>query len=166
MKKKLIFLILLGVLQLALYTFLVGCAYTSPKDKDSSTAGPKPLEPQVSLQFSDIPLPSGFKFLGKDSYSFQSGDVRVAVLKYTGRPNAGRVYNFFIEQMPMYNWNFINAVEYGRRLLNFDRENETCIITIEPKKLSTEITITIGPKQPASISKGKRISEKMEKPVK
>ena len=162
MKKKIIFLILLGVLQLALYTFLVGCAYTS--QKDSSTAGPKPLEPRVSLQFSDIPLPSGFKFLGKDSYSFQSGDVRVAVLKYTGRHNAGRVYNFFIEQMPMYNWNFINAVEYGRRLLNFDRENETCIITIEPKKLSTEITITIGPKQPGS--KGKRISEKVEKPVK
>jgi hypothetical protein len=135
--------------------FLIGCA-SFPKGEDSALS--KPLEPSTIIKFADIPIPTGFKFLYRDSYSFSTHNVRVAVLKYSGRPDAERVFLFFKEQMPMYGWNLLNTIEYGRRLLNFEKENESCIITIEPKKLSTEFTVSLGPKQ--------TFLKKEEKPLK
>jgi len=135
----------------------LGCA-SAPKTGEATVTGPKALEAQAAIKFGDIPLPAGFKFLYKDSYSFQSGNMRVAVLRYSGRPNVEQTFKFFQEQMPIYNWRLINTVEYGRRMLNFEREQETCIITIEPKRFSTEIAISIGPKQ--------TLPQRTEKPIK
>ncbi|MFA4842658.1 MAG: hypothetical protein WC658_02360 [Candidatus Omnitrophota bacterium] len=121
---------------------LFGCVGLK-KDK---AGGAVSLEPQVALKFSDIPVPSGFQLLPQESYSFESQGVRVGVLKYRGRANVGRVVSFYKDQMPMHNWNFLNAVEYGDRLLNFDRENETCIINLSAKGDSITMTISVGPK--------------------
>ena len=126
--------------------------------KDESTVGPQVLEPQLSGKFSDIPVPTGFKFLYKHSYSFQSGNIRMAVFRYSGRKDADQVSNFYKQQMPLYNWNLISSVEYGTRLLNFEREDESCIISIQPKTFNTLVAISLGPKQP--------IAKKAERPVK
>jgi hypothetical protein len=107
------------------------------------------IEPQAILKFSDLPIPAGLKALPQVSYSFENAGVRVAVLKYQGKANIDQVINFFKEQMPMYNWNLINIIEYGQRLLNFERENETCIITIQVAGFWNEdalVTISLGPK--------------------
>jgi hypothetical protein len=139
--------------------FLNGCTGVIFAKKDQSVSAPQALEPQMMIKLNDIPVPSGFKFLQKHSYYFQTGEVRVAVLKYSGRPDAERAFTFYKEQMPIFNWNLLNTVEFGKRMLNFDRENETCIITIEPKTLNTLVTVSIGPKQKTS-------SQKAEKPLK
>ena len=89
----------------------------------------------------------GLKSLPEQSYSFESSGVRVGVLKYQGKNNPDQIVNFYKEQMAMYNWNLINIVEYGQRLLNFDRENETCIITLQSIGWGyTMLTISLGPK--------------------
>ncbi len=123
--------------------YLVGC--TTMDSKDKVTSDPNLLEPQAVLKFSDIPLPNGFKQI-QDSYSFESSGVRVGVLKYRGKSNPDQVVNFYKEQMAMYNWNLLNVVEYGQRLMNFDRENETCVITVMPKGSEVTLVITLGPK--------------------
>ncbi len=162
MRKTPVLIILLYALHITLYTALSGCAPMIKKAR--STTRPQILEPQLSMLFNDIPLPSGFKLLDKQSYSFQSGNVRTAILKYSGRASAEKVFNFFQQQMLIYNWDLINAVEYGTRLLNFEREKENCIITIEPKRFNTVITISLGPKQPIP---GKiRTEKKTQKPIK
>lgn len=137
-----------------IFNFL-GCAGISKKDM---TVGVPMLEPSAMLKFADIPVPQGFKFLPTDSYVFQSGNVRVGVLVYTGRANAEQLVAFYQNQMPMYNWNLLNVIEYGKRMLNFDRENESCVVNIEPKMLKTKVTVSLGPKL--------RIPKKSEKPVK
>lgn len=164
MRRVVVFVSLFYILlAFAVYTSLTGCATVS--NQGDSAVEPRILEPQLSIGFTDIPLPSGFKFLSRHSYSFQSGDVRMAVLKYSGRPGAGQAFNFFKQQMPIYNWVLMNTAEYGTRLLNFENEQESCIITIVPKSFRTEITISIGPKQ--SISKGKsKAAESKERAVK
>lgn len=146
-----------GLLILCFCILFSGCA-TVNKGADLPPGEVKPLFPQDALKFSDIPLPSGFKFLHKDSYSFQTENVRVAVLKYSGRPDVERVFKFFKEQLPLYNWHLINTTEFGRRMLNFDRDQETCIITVESRGLRTEFVISIGPKQGSA--------KKLEKPIK
>lgn len=139
-----------------LLTTLLGCAMFSKKEAQTAPAGP--LQPNAMLKFSDVPTPAGFKLLAKDSYTFENQGVRMGVLKYVGKANPDPVVNFYKEQMPLYNWNLLNVVEYGERLLNFDRENETCIVSVQPKFMSTVITISLGPKS--------QVPKKVEKPVK
>jgi len=131
-----------------LTTALSGCATTSNSR----------IEPQAVLKFADVPVPAGLKPLAQTSYSFQNAGVRVAVLKYQGKANIDQLINFFKEQMPMYNWNLINIIEYGQRLLNFERENETCIITIQVAGFWNEdalVTVSLGPKSQSSAKKSK-----------
>ncbi len=133
---------------------LTGCAGLSKKDKSSSGT----LEPQAILKFADVPVPAGFKMLASDSYSFESAGVRVGILKYRGKANVEQVENFYKEQMPMYNWNFLNVVEYGECMMNFDRDAETCIITLLTKGNQVTMTITLGPKS--------QMRKKSDRPVK
>ncbi len=133
-----------------------GCANLTRKFKSRPSTGS--LEPQAIGKFSDIPVPSGFKLLPEDSYAFESVNLRVAVLKYQGKASPDQVVDFYKEQMLMYNWNLLNIIEYGQRLMNFDRDTETCIITLEPKGSGTLITISIGPKS--------QVRKKSEKPLK
>ncbi|MDD5692341.1 MAG: hypothetical protein PHP10_04095 [Candidatus Omnitrophica bacterium] len=130
----------------------MGCSTISD---NKATTNPGLLEPQAILKFSDIPVPVGFKSLTQQSYSFESSGVRVGVLKYQGKNNPDLVVNFYKEQMPMYNWNLVNIVEYGQRLLNFERESESCIITLEQKGGTVIMTISLGPKSQAAPKKAK-----------
>ena len=146
---KLSVLIFMGFL---LAGSLIGCSTFSDNSK---SAGSGMLEPQAILKFSDVPVPTGLKAMPTASYSFESSGVRVGVLKYQGKGNADQITNFYKEQMAMYNWNLINIVEYGQRLLNFDRENETCIISLEPKGSNIILTISLGPKSQNTARKAK-----------
>ncbi|PIQ88175.1 MAG: hypothetical protein COV73_00255 [Candidatus Omnitrophica bacterium CG11_big_fil_rev_8_21_14_0_20_43_6] len=131
-----------------LTTALTGC----------KTISDSRLEPQSILKFSDIPIPVGLKPLPQISYSFENTGARVAVLKYQGRANIDQVINFYKEQMPIHNWNLINIIEYGQRLLNFEREDETCIITIQVAGFWNEealVTISLGLKSQNSTRKAK-----------
>jgi len=141
-------LVFLSTICYLLTAALVGCATVSNSQ----------LESQKILKFSDLPIPVGLKPLPQISYSFENAGIRVAVLKYQGKANVDQVINFFKEQMPMYNWNLINIIEYGQRLLNFERENETCIITVQVAGLWNEdalVTISLGPKSQNSARKSK-----------
>lgn len=141
---------------------LAGCSTMAGNKNVSASGTAELLEPQVMLKFTDIPVPTGFKALPQESYSFESSGVRVAVLKYQGKQNLDRVVNFYKEQMAMYSWSLLNAVEYGQRLLNFERDNESCIITLAAKGSVVIITITLGPKAQIQTRK----TEKADKPLK
>jgi hypothetical protein len=59
--------------------------------------------------------------------------------------------------MPMYNWRLLNVTEYIDRVLNFDRDNETCIITLSGRGSSVTITIFMGPKSQGPARKSKEL---------
>lgn len=131
---------------LSLFIFsLAGCVGAATK-KDDIVDVPRLLEPSNTLKFSDLPVPSGFTMLAENSYSFESAGVRVGILKYQGRANPDQVVNFYREQMPMYNWELLNVVEFGNRLMNFERSSESCIINIASRGNTTVISVSLGPK--------------------
>lgn len=117
-----------------------GCASFPSSNPD------KALEPTAALRFSDIPVPAGFKLIPEQSYSFENAGIRVALMKYKGKGTLDQVLNFYKEHMPLSRWNLLNISEFGQRLLNFERENETCIVTMESKFTGTLITVSVGPK--------------------
>jgi hypothetical protein len=124
---------------------LAGCA-TSGSVSDDGIKAPKALNVSTALKFVDVPVPSGFKMIVSQSFTFENDVLRVGILKYKGRASGDRVANFYKDQMPLYNWRFTNMLEYGRKILNFEREDQNCIIVIEPDGMSTFVTITVAPK--------------------
>lgn len=124
--------------------FLAGCATTTTKSSDPTQV--PALEPAAFLKFSDIPVPAVFKFAPEESYAFQTTGFRAGLLKYNGKAAGEQAVVFFKEQMPLYNWQLLNIVEHGRRMLSFEKENETCIITIDEKGNQANITVSVAPK--------------------
>jgi hypothetical protein len=115
-----------------------------------------------TLRFSDIPVPAGFNLIPQQSYSFENAGIRVALLKYKGRGTLDQVLNFYKEQMPLSKWSLLNISEFGQRMLNFERESETCIITMQSQfGGSTLISLSVGPK-----SSGMRNKKLPDEPLK
>lgn len=145
-------------IRLILYLCIAGMlipALAYSKNKPELSA----LEPAETVKFTDIPAPAGFRLLPAESYSFESAGVRVGFLKYQGKAAIEQLVSFYKEQMAMYNWNLLNIIEYGERMLNFDRENETCIINLLPKGKTVNITVSLGPKS-------QNLPKKAKEPVK
>lgn len=143
LKNSLIIIMVLAVLS-------SGCATSKSSKKDEEIIT-KSLEVAMSLKFQDVPIPAGFKSVDSESFSFQNEAMRVGIMKFIGRANADNLVSFYKEQMPLYNWRFLNMIEYDRRILSFDRSDQSCIVAINQSKLSTVITITVAPKAGADI---------------
>lgn len=142
----------LGVLGFLLAEIL-GCASLTDKNQAPSD---KPLQTKAILKFSDLPVPMDFQLLPKDSYSFESSGIRIALLKYQSKSSIPQIVSFFKEQFPIYNWELLNTTEYGDCMMNFEREKESCIINISPKGRVSLISISLGPRpQPSSTKKNK-----------
>lgn len=120
-----------------------GCASFPVQKPDKPT---QPLESAKILKFEDVPVPQGFKLLSNESFIFETDTTRVGLLKYSGGPSADQVVSFYKEQMIQYGWSMINVVEYGRRILNFEREDQSCVITVEPATTKTIFIISVAPK--------------------
>ena len=126
---------------------LTGCAtdYQGRSYRDDSVGG-RSMGVASMLRFDDVPVPAGFKTLNDESFAFQNDVTRVALIKYSGSKSADQMVLFFKEQMPLYNWSPINIIEYERRIMNYEKGSESCIVTIESKGMRSIVTIAISPK--------------------
>ena len=132
---------------LLMVAFLCGCTGMGGSSSYSgSPSEPRMLDVSTMLRFKDVPAPSGFNVIEQESFAFQNDVTRVALLKYIGSRPIDEVVLFFKEQMPMYNWSPINIIEYERRILNYEKEGESCIVTIEARGRKSVVTIAISPK--------------------
>ena len=153
--------IILSTFYLLLIIFLGGCAGIQRKALPPEQPF---LETAKFLQFSDIPVPVGLKFLPKDSYLFESGSLRVGLLRYRGRIKEDEIVSFYKAKMPVYGWSLLNVIEHGDIILNFEKEGESCIITIRPKSLRSDVAISVSPR-PLSRERGIE-RRRIERPIK
>ncbi|HAH21505.1 MAG: hypothetical protein A2Y00_03465 [Omnitrophica WOR_2 bacterium GWF2_43_52] len=150
-------LFVLRLSSFVLLSLITGCTTTYSRKSDPTQM--PALEPAALLKFQDIPIPSGFAFSPDESYAFQSTNFRAGIITYKGRATGDQVVAFFKEQMPMYNWHLLNIVEHSLRMLSFEKEQETCVITVDEKGNKSKITLSIAPK-----SQG--LNRKIDKPFK
>ena len=139
MKKYYVIILLIAAFAMS------GCAMVNPR-RSSGVETPKSLEVSPLLKFEDVPVPSSFKIMPNDSFIFDNDVTRLGILRYSGGADASSVARFYREQMPLYNWRFINFVEFNTRIINFERDDQTCIVIIEPHQLSTVLTVSVAPK--------------------
>ena len=140
------------VLVVSLVMLLAGCA-TWPRKEARLEGEQAVLDTAPILRFADIPVPVGFKIIRDRSFTFQNDIARVGLLRYAGHTNIDKVVAFYKEQMTLYNWNLVNLVEYGTKILNFEKGNQSCIITIEASVTTTFLTIALSPKTTKAIKK-------------
>jgi len=133
---------------------LSGCVSTQ---RELSVA--RDLRPSEILKFHDVPIPVGFKILPEKSFILESAGMRAGVLKYIGKAKVENVVNFYKKQMPVYNWALLNVLEYGERMLNYERENEGCVISIKPRGSRVDISISLAPKSPIPAPKQKTLPQ-------
>ncbi|MBU3912011.1 MAG: hypothetical protein KKD90_05445 [Candidatus Omnitrophica bacterium] len=131
---------------MALLFLMSGCATLYEDVYGSGSAEPRPLDVSTLLRFNDVPVPAGYQVLDSESFAFQNDATRVALLKYVGSRTADQVVLFYKDQMPVYNWNPINIIEYERRMLNYEKDAESCIVTVESKGRKSIVIIAISPK--------------------
>jgi len=129
-----------------------GCQTFSP----GSSGNDAFIEPAARFKFSDIPVPAGFKTMPQESYSFDNGGVRVALLKYQGKADPDQLVTFYKEQMKMNQWELINVTEFGQRMLNFNNEKESCIVSLLPKGRLITLVISVGPRAARPIDRKSR----------
>ncbi len=136
---------------LGLAALLCGCGTLN--STSSQNINPALLEPSTNPKIADIPIPAGLKPVYKESYFFENAGMRVGVLKYRGKANPDFVVNFFKEHLSMNNWTLLNVIEYNNRLMNFERDHETCTINIQPQGGAVAVTISLGPKSQQDMAK-------------
>ena len=133
-----------------LMMFCLGCA-TLGIQKGAAQKDEVFLDPEEviavnpDLRFDDLPIPIGFLIDINNSYAFQNPETRVALLRYEGKDSLRSLIQFFIEQMPRYNWVLLNQVEFEKIVLNFEKAQESCIVMIEPQRNKILVTISIAP---------------------
>lgn len=126
-------------------SFLFGCS-TISIDTGSSKMQTAPLFVAQSLRFEDIPVPAGFNLIINESFVFQNEQLRVGLLKYEGDAAPEQVLRFYKDQMPLYRWNLINIVEHEVRTLSFEKEAQSCTVTIDGSKSKTILIVATSPK--------------------
>ena len=133
------------ILLLVFIIAVSGCASGGLR-RSSGADTPRALEVATHLKFEDVPMPNGFRIIPDDSFIFDNDVTRFGILKYSGSADASTVARFYRDQMPLYNWRFINLMEFNMRIVNFDRDDQTCTIIIEPRHLGTVLTVSVAPK--------------------
>lgn len=106
----------------------------------------KPLGVSTVLRFEDVPIPAGFNIVREQSFIYQDASIRVGLLRYSGWAKPNQIVAFLKSQMPLYNWNLINVVEFGDTHMSFVKSDESCTITIEALAAKSLMNIVISPK--------------------
>ena len=127
--RRLSLLLIIGVVTVALY-----CA-TGCKKGDQPGGAPQ-AQFANDVTFEDIPVPSGFTLMRKDSYSFQNDVTRVGRLVYKGRSDINNVLAFYQQQMPLHGWQEMSYVDYRASIRYYEKEGQSCILSVETRGLS------------------------------
>ncbi|MCD6459856.1 hypothetical protein J7L67_04225 [bacterium] len=81
--------------------------------------------------FSDVPIPSKFELLRKQSYAFKDGQARIALLRYKGKGKIDDISWFYQEKMSQFQWQEVNIIDYDKNMQQFSKQAENCLVTIE-----------------------------------
>jgi len=127
---------------------LPGCAPVL-KDIDSTDEAIEeaPLRTQpvpVYYDFDDISIPSELKLDKKKSYIYETPTTKNGILVFKGRVDVNSLVSFFKESMPKDNWILITSYKYKDYILNFQKDDRNCLITLYDKLFNTVVEVRVG----------------------
>lgn len=123
---------------------LVGCA----KEPDVMFGTDGREIPMVFQNFPDIPFPDKSYMELENSKTMGNGENWTGSISYTSGFNAGRVFDFYVAEMPKKGWIEIAVVRAGISQMTYVRNGRAVQILIQMEgKDSSFVTITAIPNQ-------------------
>lgn len=142
-------LLISAIIMIISLTLLPGCGTTF---KDVSPSGEakdaKLLKPQslpVYYDFDDISIPPELTLDKERSFIYETSTLKTGILVFKGRIDISSLVTFFQDSMKKSNWVFINSFKYKGYILNFQKENKSCLITLYDKAFNTIVEVRVGP---------------------
>lgn len=124
---------------------LWGCmprAYTSAPPTAAEPAPP----PAPVYRFEDLPVPSTMNLVRAESYIFEAGGLRAAIMVYEGKDDPSDLVKYYRENMPQHNWKLVSVFEHEEANLTFQKPGWNCSISIVKRAMqTTKLTIFVGP---------------------
>lgn len=94
--------------------------------------------------FDDVLVPRDMKLNEKESFVYDTAELKGGVMVFSGRVNHWSLADFFIRSMPRDGWKLLSSFKSERTILVFEKDESDCIVTItdSPIKTSLEIWVT------------------------
>lgn len=127
----------------------VGCA-TMKKSEDisgetsekkSEVKGPTP----VYYDFTDVLIPAELTLDKKSSFVYSTPSFSAGVLVFEGYVQGESLVNFFTTNMAKDGWTLKSSFRYRRVILNFEKGQRSCLVTVAEFPLNTKVEIWVAP---------------------
>lgn len=132
-----------------------GCATTETAqgpsrgsaEKAELEEGPVP----VYHDFKDVLIPAELSLVRKRSFVYSTPSFTAGVLAFKGDVDGESLVKFFTENMGKDGWLLRSSFRYRRIILNFEKDERSCLINIAESALNTEIEIWVAPQATAAM---------------
>lgn len=131
---------------LLLFIMCLICSCTSKPNTLYGTDGQE--IPMVFQNFPDVPFPDKSYMNLENSRVMGNGETWTGSINYTASYNAGRVFDFYVAEMPKKGWVEIAVVRADISLMTYVKNGRAVQILIQVEgKDSSFITVTAVPNQ-------------------
>jgi hypothetical protein len=140
-----------------LLLFLIGMGCASMKKSEniseetsepkSEVKGPTP----VYYDFADILVPAELTLDRGNSFVYSTTSFSAGVLVFAGYVQGESLVNFFTTNMANEGWILKSSFRYRRVILNFEKDQRSCLISIAEFPFNTKVEIWVAPQVRASM---------------
>lgn len=118
---------------------------TTSNDWQNKTDEQGKTLPPIFSQFSDIPIPEKSKMDLKTSLVFGNQNWWIGRLMISAPYPVGDLFDFYVSEMPKFNWEEITVVRSQTSVLTFKQGNRVATIQLDGSNSSSDISFTVSP---------------------
>jgi len=126
---------------------LSACATTPvTQEKDVQEVQPQTVKPELILG-EELPIYPGFKFVPTKSFTYESGNIKVGRLLFSGKASIKEIVSYYKDVLPQQGWEPVAISVYGNQAtLTYVMPDRTLQIQANKGFAETVIIIQIGPR--------------------
>ncbi|MFH2011160.1 MAG: hypothetical protein ABIJ37_00410 [Pseudomonadota bacterium] len=99
----------------------------------------------VYYDFDDVSIPPELTLDKEKSFVYETSALKAGVLVFKGRVEISSLVAFFQQNMAKNDWVFLNSFKYKGYIMNFQKENKSCLITLYDGIIYTKVEVRVGP---------------------
>jgi hypothetical protein len=116
-------------------------------EKKEEVKGPAP----IYYDFVDVLIPAELSLVKKNSFVYSTPSFSAGVLVFEGYVQGESLVTFFTTNMPKDGWTLKSSFRYRRVILNFEKGERSCLVSVAEFPLKTRVEIWVAPQISATM---------------
>jgi hypothetical protein len=116
-------------------------------EKKEEVKGPAP----IYYDFVDVLIPAELSLDKKSSFVYSTPSFSAGVLVFEGYVDGASLVNFFTTNMAKDGWTLKSSFRYRRVILNFEKGERSCLVSVAEMPLKTRVEIWVAPQVSATM---------------